>query len=181
MRFGSNLKEVNEVQSDWESTLRQRFERVFRRQPIPLDSLALSVKARVKFGCFHREHSPRAYEIIDEYLAVNAPKDTPFVFEEHESGPEILLWLAAIAGAFSFSASIVNLVTAIIKARSEGVRRGDGRQSPVELVVRGFTAKGIYFEEMVLRFEAGDAVSRDTLEKALNSAIPMPENEGSKE
>jgi hypothetical protein len=59
----------------------------------------------VKFGCFHREHSPRAYEIIDKYLAVNAPKDAPFVFEEHERGPEILLWLAAIAGAFSFSAS----------------------------------------------------------------------------
>lgn len=169
------------MRSEWEITLRRRFEHAFRHQLIPRDSLALSIKARVKFGCFHREHSPRAYEIIDKYLAVNAPKDAPFVFEEHESGPEILLWLAAIAGAFSFSASVVNLVTAIIKARSEGIRRGDGRQSPIELVVRGLTAKDIYFEKMVLRFEAGDAVNRDTIEDALNTAILTPENQGNKE
>jgi hypothetical protein len=34
---------------------------------------------------------------------------------------------------------------------------------------------------MVLRFEAGDAVNRDTIEDALNTAILTPENQGNKE
>jgi len=60
-----------------------------RRAPKPGEA-AVSIKVRVTSGCFHREHSPRAYELIDRSLAKLSGSDDSFAFEEHESGPEIL-------------------------------------------------------------------------------------------
>ena len=45
-----------------------------RRRPSPGD-IAIWVKIRVTSGCFHREHSPCAYELIDSYLARSAVID----------------------------------------------------------------------------------------------------------
>jgi len=113
----------------------------------------ISIKIRPSGGCFHREHSPIAYQIIDEYLYSHQSSD--FVFEEHESGPELLVFLAFATAGMSLTANIINLVTAIIKARSEGIHRGDHRDAPLELIVRGFDEYGNLREEIniqLLRF-----------------------------
>lgn len=65
-----------------------------RRPPKPGEE-AVSIKVCVVSGCFHREHSPRAYELIDRGLAKRS--NASFAFEEHESGPEILVYLAVTA------------------------------------------------------------------------------------
>src|SRR5574337_529202 len=80
----------------------------------------VSIKIRVEAGCFHREHSPAAYAIIDQYLRDSPPRDVPFRFEEHETGPEVLVYVAAATAVGTLAASIINLVTAILRARSEG-------------------------------------------------------------
>jgi hypothetical protein len=51
------------VDREWQETFRNRM-RGFeaRRAPQPGEA-AVSIKVRVALGCFHREHSPRAYEL----------------------------------------------------------------------------------------------------------------------
>ncbi len=73
----------------WHDTFRKRMD-TFQRLCSPKQGeVPVSIKVRINFGCFHREHSPRAYQIIDRYLNSISPGECVFEFEEHESGPEI--------------------------------------------------------------------------------------------
>src|ERR1035437_7281134 len=78
------------------------------------DGHVVSIKVRIESGCFHREHSPEAYKIID---ARPRSKPTNLEIVEHESGPELLLYLAVGTGVLSLAKSVVELVTEIIRAR----------------------------------------------------------------
>jgi len=107
--------------------------------------------------------------MIDDYLAT-CPLDK-MQFMEHESGPEILLWLAAISGGITLTANLINLVTAIIRARSEGIKKGDHPSHPVELVIRQDRKDGEIREEMVLRFGHHEVVESEHIEKALTKTF----------
>ena len=136
----------------------------------------VSIKMRAPSGCFHREHSPQAYQIIDHYLAHADFPGVRFHFEEHESGPEILVYLAVTAAGLGFAKSVVELVTAIIKARSEGIKRGDNPRYPLELIVRGHDKGGKFFENKVLDIPPGKPVTVKLIEDALisrNSPEPV--------
>jgi hypothetical protein len=76
--------------------------------------LPVSIKVRVTSGCFHREHSPHAYRLIDDYLAAADLSEVQCRFEEHESGPELLVYLAVTAAGLGVVKSVVELVSAII-------------------------------------------------------------------
>lgn len=65
-------------------------------------------------GWFHREHFPRAYDIIDASFVGLSP-DVEYV--EHESGPELLVYLAVATAGITLAKSVIDLVTAILKAR----------------------------------------------------------------
>ena len=67
--------------------------------------------------------------------------------------------------------SVIDLVTAIIKARSEGAKRGDRRDNPIELIVRGFGDDGKINEEIVLKFDSWDEPVEESIEKALKKKI----------
>jgi hypothetical protein len=142
--------------------------------PFPADGHTLSIKVRVDSGCFHREHSPQAYRIIDEYLA--STRQDSIRFEEHESGPELLVWLAMGTATITLAKSVIDLVTAIIKARSEGIRKGDHPAHPVELIVRNLGLDGQVKEERILRFAPDDPVNgravQDAMEKATAKLLP---------
>jgi hypothetical protein len=95
---------------DWPETFRRRmheFEAGRARKP---GEVPVSIKIRVVSGCFHREHSPRAYELIDRDLAKVPTADSSFAFEEHENGPEILVYLAVTTAGLSLAKSIVSQV-----------------------------------------------------------------------
>ena len=51
----------------WEETFRRRM-RDFQARSGSQQGEAVSIKIRVSSGCFHREHSPYAYELIDKSL-----------------------------------------------------------------------------------------------------------------
>jgi hypothetical protein len=155
------------MDSVWEAEFRQRMGRFGDEQQ--MCGLPVSVKVRVSSGCFHCEHSPRAYEMIDEYLRNQAPDGVRF--EEHESGPELLVWLALGTAGITLAKSVVDLVTTIIKARSEGIRKGDHPSHPVELIVRNVGPDGKVKEERVLRFAPDDPVSSKLIEDSLTSAV----------
>lgn len=156
---------------EWQETFRNRM-RGFeaRRAPQPGEA-AVSIKVRVAGGCFHREHSPRAYELIDRSLTKLPGSDGSFAFEEHESGPEILVYLAVTTAGLSLAKSIVDLITAIIKARSEGIKKGDHPPEPLELIVRRVHDAQEFREETVLRIGHKDAVDEARMEKQLKDAL----------
>jgi hypothetical protein len=149
----------------WESEFRRRMNRFRASLPSEGNGVPLSIKLRVSSGCFHREHSPYAYRVVDEYLRSHPPSD--FAFEEHESGPELLVYLSLVTAAVSLTANVINFITAIIKARTEGMRHGDRPGGPIELVVRGFDGDGKLMEERILRMDSWHDVSEDVIEKAL--------------
>jgi hypothetical protein len=134
--------------------------------------LPVSIKVRVTSGCFHREHSPQAYRLIDGYLASADLSDFHGRFEEHESGPEILVYLAVTTAGLTFAKSVVELITAIIKARSEGIRKGDRPSDPLELIVRGHSKDGEYFEETILRIPPDRVITARQIEDALAKQTP---------
>ena len=137
----------------------------------------VSIKVRVDSGCFHREHSPRAYGIIDEHLRANQSDD--WRFEEHESGPELLVWVAAATSTVTLAASVLNLVSTIIKARSDGIARGDSAHAPIELVVRKVVSVEKVREETVLRLFPHDPAEPKQIEVALTDGLTRLATSGS--
>jgi len=142
--------------------------------------LPISIKVRVTGGCFHREHSPEAYRIIDEKLAESALGLPEFCFEEHESGPELLVWAAVTTAGLTLAKSIIELITAILKARSEGRKKGDSPAEPLELIVRGHWKDEEYFEEKILRIPPGNVPSAKELERLLIERTPSPKSKRAK-
>ena len=128
----------------------------------------VSVKVRVESGCFHREHSPEAYKIIDAQL--RRPPECAEVIE-HESGPELLLYLAVTAGALSLAKSVVELITEIFKARAAGIKEGDHPRDPLVLIVRRVDEKNEYREDVILRIGHTDVIDSGAIDKELTAAI----------
>lgn len=147
--------------------------------PFPRGGHTISIKVRVDSGCFHREHSPHAYRIIDDHLESYGAEHIRF--EEHESGPELLVWLAIGTSAITLAKSVIELITAIIKARSEGIAKGDRPSDPIVLIVRDVGPDGQVREVQVLRLSPHDPVSSKVVEDALNTAaaklLPSPSPE----
>lgn len=139
------------------------------------DAVPVSIKVRIASGCFHREHSPEAYRLIDEYLATADLSDCHFQFEEHESGPEILVYMAVAAAGLGFAKSVIELVTTIIKARSEGIKRGDRPSEPLVLIVRGHSKNSEYFEETVMSIPHGASVTPKQVQDALMNRKQPPQ------
>jgi hypothetical protein len=152
----------------WQSDFRERMQGF---QGLPDDhSMPVSIKIRITSGCFHRAHSPEAYRLIDDFVLENGGSIPRYQIEEHESGPEILVCLAVTTAGLTFAKSIIDLVTAIIKARSEGIKRGDGQTEPLELIVRGHSKNGEYFEEKILRVPHDQILPAKAIEEALSQS-----------
>lgn len=156
----------------WIEQFRKRMERFGVAKPD--GRIPVSIKLRITSGCFHREHSPEAYQLIDNYIAEADLSELDYQIEEHESGPEILIYLAATAAGLSFVTAVIGLVTAIIKARSEGIKRGDSPSDPLELIVRGYSKDGEYFEEKILRIPPNQVVTPKRIRDALTKRSRRP-------
>lgn len=154
----------------WEDRFRKRLIQFKEKRIEDKNGIPISIKVRVSGGCFHREHSPRAYDLIDNYLRL-IKIDESFSLEEHESGPELLVCLALGTAGITLAKSMIDLVTAIIKARSEGIKKGDRPSEPLELIVRSLDEDGKFVEEKILRIPFNQAVSNKKIEKSINKAL----------
>jgi hypothetical protein len=158
------------MDDEWREAFRNRMRHFEARHAAMPGEVAVSIKVRIRSGCFHRECSPRAYELIDRRL--NKFKfDAQFGFEEHESGPEILVYLAITTAGLSLAKSVVDLIATIIKARSEGIKKGDRPSDPVELIVRRVHNPQGVREETVLRVGPHDAFDEGKIEQQLKDAL----------
>ena len=138
------------------------------RRPASEGDAALSIKVRVTSDCFHREHSPQAYALIDSHLRGLSP-DVDVV--EHESGPELLAYLAVATAGLTLAKSVVDLITAIIKARSDGVKKGDRPDAPLELIVRRVDDGDEFREEIALRVGPAEPVDAEAIERHAEEAL----------
>ncbi len=154
----------------WKAEFSRRM-RSFESKHSPKDGWqSISIKVRVISGCFHREHSPHAYQLIERHLASLKPNGE-FSYVEHESGPEVLAWIALATAGATLSKSIIDLVTAMIKARSEGITKGDTPAEPVELIVRKMSAGDSFVEETVLKIGHKDNCSPAQIETLIRHAV----------
>jgi len=160
------------VDPTWEFEFRARM-RSFESQRPPRDGeVSLSLKVRVTSGCFHREHSPHAYARIDTYFAsLPAREQSELALAEHESGPEVLVYLALATAGVTLAKSVIDVLVAIIKARTEGVKSGDRPKDPVEVIVRRVGDGEKFVEETVLRIGHNDPVDRAAIKRRINAAL----------
>lgn len=135
------------------------------------NGVSISIKIRVESGCFHREHSPKAYEIIDKELKAFDSVKEKAVLIEHESGPEILVYLSLVGGFISLSASIINIITAIINARRKGSEYGDRASSNITLIVRNFNKKGDIKEEKIISIDHMDELNQKVVKELLDKGL----------
>lgn len=154
----------------WENTFRRRMSEFGEEAPRGNKGVPFSIKIRVTGGCFHREHSPHAYKIIDEYLSTLFKPDCYFRFEEHESGPEILVYLALTSGVITLTASVINLIVAILKAHSEGIKKGDRPHEGLEIIIRSIQKNGEFIEEKIMRIGNTDLIDKEKIREGLEKA-----------
>jgi hypothetical protein len=84
-----------------------------------------------------------------------------------------LVYLAVATAGITLAKSVVDLITAIIKARSEGTNRGD-RCPPLELIVRRVKTDGLFIEEKVLQIGHHETIdSKQIEEKILKAASKL--------
>ena len=138
-------------------------------EPFTGSGIPVSVKVRVASGCFHREDSPHAYRLIDAALR-DPGLGRDVEWHEHESGPELLVWIPFVTAGVAFSAAAINLVVSILKARSDGIKAGDRPREPLELIVRTTRPGEGVVQEKVLRFDPHDPVHAAVVGKALDEA-----------
>lgn len=88
----------------------------------------------VPFSCHHLRHWPEMWENINEYIRPNEPiqdegnalverNGNAFVFESHESGPEIVAYVISANAWVKLAKSIVDLAVVIIKCFSRKNRK----------------------------------------------------------
>jgi hypothetical protein len=155
----------------WENQLQSKLDQFKLSNQNTTDAIPISIKIRVTGGCFHRKHSPNAYTIIDEYLLKN-PLDNA-IFEEHETGPELLVLLAFLAAGAELTAGVINFVSEIIKARKIGIKRGDTPKEHIELIIRGFDVSGKFKEELVLKIDSENPISAELIKSALKKSAKL--------
>ena len=149
-------------QSDWHSEFRMRM-RGFRGMR-PYGGHAVSIKIRVVSGGFDQGTSPQAFKTIYG-MADKLPENVEYV--PHESGPELLVY---VASGVALTTSVINLIVAILKARSDGIKKGDRFTDDLELIVRRTDTKDEFREEIVLRIAHTDKIDAKKVREVLNAA-----------
>ena len=115
-----------------------------------------------------RNIPPLAYELIHRHTR-NFSADAEFV--EHESGPELLVYLTLAASGITLAASVIQLITAIIQSRSDGARGGDRPAEPIELIIRRVDERNRFHEEFVWRAGHGEPEDRTEVEMKIHEAL----------
>lgn len=155
---------------EWTNEFRGRLDEFTKKYAPKANEIPISIKIRPESGCFHREHAPRAYEIID--LAISSKRIARTALVEHESGPEILTFIPLVAAGITITAAVINLIAAIIKARAEGHKKGDHcSNAPAHVIVRTIRTDGTYREEDVIEVACTSEVTEIEIEEALTNGI----------
>jgi hypothetical protein len=80
------------------------------------------------------------------------------------------VYVALTTAGITLAKSVIDLITAIVKARSDGIKKGDSATHPVELIVRR-VHRARESREDILRVGRRDSVSEVEIERKLKDAL----------
>lgn len=129
---------------------------------------SIAIKIRAEHGCFCGSHSKETNKLIDEIFK-NSHHE--FDYHEHESGPEIIAWLALGTAGLTVTKSLIDLITAIINACKKGREKGDNHHGKLLLIVRDTHQTKNSTEEIVLEIYDEDLINSEIVKKAIESGI----------
>ena len=151
----------------WIDSFRERIVQFEDRHSRELNEVPVSIKVRVDGGCYCRNCCRHAWRIVDRQVSELSKAENRFEIEEHESGPEVIAYVALATAGVTLAKSVIDLVTTVIKARSEGAKSGDTRRESVTLVVRRLKTDDTLAEERTMTFDVHDDVTAEIVRKAL--------------
>ena len=134
----------------------------------------IAIKVRTEHGCFCHNHSPEVNRLIDDLVKQYSQSDIEY--RHHESGPEIIAWLAMGTAGMVLTTALVNLITAIVNACKAGSKKGDRQNGKLILIVRDVRRSETSEEEVVLELYENDTVSADTVKKVIEASIIKKNN-----
>jgi hypothetical protein len=76
-----------------------------------------------------------------------------------------------ISAGINITSSVINFITAIIKARTEGIKRGDHKEAPLELIIRGYDKKGNLKQEEILTIKSSQEIDDELIERVISVSI----------
>ena len=129
----------------------------------------ITIKIRVEQGCFCPNHSPIANKLIDKIMYEY--NSFEFEYHHHESGPEIIAWLALGTAGLTVNKSLIDLITAIINACKKGKEKNDNLKGKLLLIVRDTHRTKSSTEEIVLEIYDNDIISPEQIQKVLEKGI----------
>ncbi len=127
----------------------------------------LSFKIKGESGCYCSGCCSRAWDIINEYIYPCGPighegdalintNGMNYVLEQHESGPEIVIYLGLATASISFITAVIGLATVLVQALQDKSKNGFIK------IINRYQINGTVTEE-ILEIEA--PVSEDTIKK----------------
>lgn len=131
----------------------------------------VTLKIRAEQGCFCGGHSPEAQRLISDYLRSHRDSREEIEYYEHETGPEIVAWLALGAAGLTLTKSLVDLVTSIINACQRGRKKGDNLRGKLILIVRDTHRTDKSTEEIVMELYENDLVTSVQVQKAIEKGL----------
>lgn len=157
------------VEREWLDEFHQRMDRFHRTARG--DGIAISIKLRAERGNFDHYGFPDLYPSLNAVLRQRKSDD--IAIQEHESGPEWLIYLVVTASVLNLIKPMIELITVALKAR-EKPRKNDGgvrKAPPLVLIVRRLDDEQIYRQRIVCRIEPDQTIKTVDLEAELEAAI----------
>jgi hypothetical protein len=136
----------------------------------------ISIKFSPPSGCCCSHCWPETWQEINHAIAPYGPvghegdaligkNENKFVLESHESGPEIIVYLAVIKASATLAKSVIDLATTIIKSLPDKKNR---KQPPRIKILKRQIIKGKIEEENLIELDI--PISED-IEKQLEKKI----------
>jgi hypothetical protein len=138
------------------------------------------IKLSPPSGCCCSGCWPKTWEIVNQTIYPCGPikhegdalikrDENIFVLEQHERGPEIIVFLALVTASATFAKSIIDLIATIIKGLSSEQRK----QPPRIKIVKRSLIKGKFEEENLIEI---DIPASKNIEKQLEEKIKQALN-----
>jgi hypothetical protein len=154
---------------DWWLNSFSMLHRFKTHRPERLGDVPIWMKIRI-------DPTSEEHAVIRRYRETLTPADTDFEFETHESGPEILVYLAVTAAGVSLAKSVIDLIATIVKARSETRRKSDlsfkpWGPDPLELIIRHVDERRGQSDEIIIRLGQEETSDAAAIEQKLMEAL----------
>ncbi len=133
-------------------------------------AVRISIKIEGEKGCFCLEHSKETNKLIDE-IVNRAPFD--FEYREHETGPEILTWLAFATSGIVLTNSLIGLILKIVDIIKKGPEKGDEPKGKLSIIIRiendgNLIVEKEKLEDCLITFEILGNILKNVIDRAVD-------------